>query len=177
MIAVGVISGERLGLRILGGWLVAVAGLVLLLLPGLSAPPFWAATMMIGAGIAWGAYSLRGRRSLDPLSDTAGNFFRSVPAVLLIAALCHAHAVVDRHGVTLALLSGSVASGLGYAAWYSVLPRLGAIVAANLQLSVPVIAALGGVLLSGESITARLAVSSMLVLGGVAVVTTAPRSS
>ena len=175
MIGVGVLSGERMGWHIAGGWLVAVSGLVLLLLPGISAPSLWPATMMIGAGVAWGIYSLRGRRSLDPLRDTAGNFVRSVPAVLLIAAIFGSWANLDHRGALLALLSGSAASGLGYAAWYTVLPRLGAIVAANLQLSVPVIAALGGLLFSSESISLRLAVAAVLVLGGVAVVTSAPR--
>jgi drug/metabolite transporter (DMT)-like permease len=175
MISSGVIGGERFGWRAAGGWLVAMSGLVLLLLPGLSAPPVVPALMMLGAGVFWGLYSLRGRRSRDPLRDTAGNFARSVPGVLVVAALSFAHMTIDREGALLALLSGAVASGLGYAAWYAVLPRLSAIVAANLQLSVPVIAALGGVLFTRESISLRLVLSSVLVLGGIAVVSTAPR--
>jgi drug/metabolite transporter (DMT)-like permease len=123
---------------------------------------------MLIAGIAWGIYSLRGRRSTDALGDTAGNFARSVPGVLLISALFWAHRSADLQGTVLAVLSGSLASGLGYAAWYTAMPRLGAIVAANAQLSVPVIAALAGVVLFDEPITARLAVSSVLVLGGTA---------
>jgi drug/metabolite transporter (DMT)-like permease len=123
---------------------------------------------MLIAGIAWGIYSLRGRLSTDALGDTAGNFARSVPGVLLIGALFWAHRSADLQGIVLAALSGSLASGLGYAAWYTAMPRLGAIVAANAQLSVPVIAALAGVVLFDEPITARLAVSSVLVLGGTA---------
>jgi drug/metabolite transporter (DMT)-like permease len=176
MIGSGVIAGERIDWRIGSGWVVAVAGLVLLLLPGVTAPPGLKAAMMLSAGAAWGVYSLRGRRSRDPLRDTAGNFIRAAPFAALLAALYWPYGSIDRQGMLLALLSGAVASGLGYAAWYTVLPRLGAIVAANLQLSVPVIAALGGVVLSGEAITWRLALSSLLVLGGIALVTR-PRSS
>jgi drug/metabolite transporter (DMT)-like permease len=177
MISVGMLAGERIDAVIAAGWLVAVAGLVWLLLPGVAAPPLGQAAMMLVAGIAWGAYSLLGRRSSDPLRDTAGNFVRCAPPALLLAALLWSHvwsglpALVDRRGVWLAVLSGAIASGLGYAAWYTVLPRLSAITAANLQLCVPVIAALGGVALSGESITLRLGVCSALVLGGIGVVT------
>jgi drug/metabolite transporter (DMT)-like permease len=177
MISSGLISGERFNRWTAGGWLVAVSGLVLLLLPGLSAPPLLPALMMLGAGVFWGIYSLRGRHSRDPLRDTAGNFARAVPGVLLVVALTFWHLRVDRAGALLALSSGAVASGLGYAAWYAVLPRLTAIVAANLQLSVPVIAATGGVVFTRESISLRLAVSSLLVLGGIAVVTGAARKT
>ena len=123
---------------------------------------------MLIAGAAWGLYSLRGRRSTDALGDTAGNFLRSVPGTLLISAVLWRHRAADTEGVVLAALSGSIASGLGYAAWYTALPKLGAIAAANAQLSVPVIAALAGVVLFDEPITLRLAVSSVLVLGGTA---------
>jgi drug/metabolite transporter (DMT)-like permease len=168
MIAAGFFGGERIDRTVALGWLLAVAGLILLLLPGISAPPALQAVFMLIAGIAWGIYSLRGRRSTDALGDTAGNFARSVPGVLLISALFWAHRSADLQGIVLAVLSGSLASGLGYAAWYTAMPRLGAIVAANAQLSVPVIAALAGVVLFDEPITARLAVSSVLVLGGTA---------
>ena len=171
MISMGMMAGERIDWMIGGGWLIAVGGLVLLLFPGVAAPPIDKAALMLCAGIAWGVYSLRGRGSRDPLRDTAGNFARSAPLGVLIATLLWSHASIDRYGALLALLSGSIASGLGYAAWYTVLPRLSAIVAANLQLSVPVIAALGGVVFTGEAISLRLAASSTLVLGGIAVVT------
>ena len=171
MIAVGLRGGERIDGLVAAGWLLAVVGLVYLLLPGIAAPPLGAGAMMLCAGIAWGAYSLHGRRSADPLRDTAGNFIRSAPIALLLAAALWRHVSIDRHGALLAMLSGAIASGLGYAAWYTVLPRLRAITAANLQLSIPVIAALGGVLLSGESISLRLAVCSALVLGGTALAT------
>jgi drug/metabolite transporter (DMT)-like permease len=168
MIAAGFFAGERIVAGIVVGWLLAVAGLVLLLLPGIAAPPPVDALWMLIAGAAWGGYSLRGRGSTDALGDTAGNFVRAVPAALLISVLLWARRAADTQGVILAVLSGSIASGLGYAAWYTALPRLGAIAAANAQLSVPVIAALAGVVLFGEPITLRLTVSTVLVLGGTA---------
>jgi drug/metabolite transporter (DMT)-like permease len=168
MIAAGFFAGERIAAGIVVGWLLAVAGLTLLLLPGIAAPPPVDALWMLVAGAAWGVYSLRGRGSMDALGDTAGNFVRAVPAALLISALLWARRTADTQGVILAALSGSIASGLGYAAWYTALPRLGAIAAANAQLAVPVIAALAGVVLFGEPITLRLTLSTVLVLGGTA---------
>jgi drug/metabolite transporter (DMT)-like permease len=126
---------------------------------------------MLGAGIAWGIYSLRGRRSSNPLRDTAGNFMRAAPGALLVSAVVWRHSSFEGTGVLLAALSGSLASGVGYAAWYVALPRLSAITAANLQLSVPLIAAVAGVVLFGEPITLRLAISSILLLGGIALAT------
>src|SRR5665213_1146667 len=126
---------------------------------------------MLGAGIAWGIYSLRGQGSSDPLGDTAGNFMRAAPGALIVSALMWRDRSFDAAGVLLAALSGSIASGLGYAAWYVALPRLRAIAAANLQLAVPLIAAIAGIFLFGEPITLRLAVASILLLGGIALAT------
>lgn len=125
---------------------------------------------MILAGAAWGLYSLRGRHSRDGLRDNAGNFVRAAPGALAISALLWSRHTWDSSGALLAALSGAIASGLGYAAWYTALPRLSAIAAGNAQLSVPVLAAFGGVVLFGESITLRLATASVLVLGGIAIV-------
>lgn len=169
MLAAGFIAGERVDRMVILGWLLAVAGLILLMLPGITAPPMLEAILMLTAGIAWGIYSLRGRQSTDALADTTGNFVRSAPGALLISALLWAQRSADPQGVLLAAVSGSVTSGLGYAAWYTALPKLGAITAANSQLSVPVIAALAGVVLFHEPITVRLVVASVLVLGGTAV--------
>jgi drug/metabolite transporter (DMT)-like permease len=171
MISVGLAGGERIDWGIAVGWLLAVTGLVLLVFPGVSAPPPTQAALMLCAGVAWGCYSLRGRSSSDPLRDTAGNLIRAAPGALIISALMWRHSSFDRTGLLLAALSGSVASGIGYAAWYTALPRLRAIAAANLQLSVPLLASLGGVLLFGEPITIRLATSSVLLLGGIALAT------
>lgn len=166
MIAAGFFGGERVDRVIILGWLLAVGGLTLLLLPGSTAPAPREAAFMLLAGIAWGVYSLRGRGSKNALGDTAGNFVRAVPGALLVSALFWPDRGADLQGVGLAALSGALASGLGYAAWYTALPRLGAIAAANAQLSVPVLAALAGVVLFAEAITLRLALASVLVLGG-----------
>jgi drug/metabolite transporter (DMT)-like permease len=171
MILAGLAAGERIDFRIALGWMLAVAGLVILVFPGVAAAPPTAGALMLGAGVAWGIYSLRGRRSGDPLRDTAGNFVRAVPGALLLSAITWRRYSIDREGVALAVLSGSLASGVGYAAWYTALPRLRAIAAANLQLSVPLLTSVAGVVLFGEPITVRLAMASALLLGGIAVAT------
>ena len=166
MLAAGFLAGERVDRLLVLGWLTALTGLTLLLLPGIAAPPAREALFMLLAGVAWAIYSLHGRGSKDALGDTAGNFVRAAPGALLVSALLVAHRSADPSGILLAALSGAVASGLGYAAWYTALPRLGAIAAANAQLSVPVTAALAGVALFGEPITGRLVAAAVLVLGG-----------
>jgi drug/metabolite transporter (DMT)-like permease len=152
------------------GFAFALGGLVALLFPGLSAPPVGGSILMLGAGIAWGIYSLRGQATGDPVCETAGNFFRAVPlaAVLIVALLPWAR--LDRAGIGYAILSGAMASGLGYAIWYTALPGLKAASAATVQLSVPVLAAAGGIIFLGESITLRFLFASVAVLGGIALV-------
>jgi drug/metabolite transporter (DMT)-like permease len=175
MHAWGLWSGERLSGQQTLGLLLAAAGLVGLLLPGLTAPPLGSAAMMLLAGIAWGVYSLRGKSGGDPTAATAGNFVRSLPFALLLALVAARPVGLDRTGVVYAMASGALASGLGYAVWYAVLPSLRATTAASVQLSVPVIAALGGVLLLAEPITLRLVLGSAAVLGGIAAVLRRPR--
>ena len=170
MIAHGVWSGERLRPLQLGGLVLACGGLVGLVLPGLSAPPLAAALLMMTAGIAWGVYSLRGRGAGDPLQVTAGNFLRAVPMAAVLALLMFRQASPDAAGLGYAVLSGALASGVGYAIWYSALPFLKSVTAATVQLAVPVIAALGGVFLLGEALTPRLLVASAAILGGIAMV-------
>lgn len=168
MMGYGLVSGERLaGLRLVGV-LVAVAGLVWLLLPGLSAPPYLAAALMLGAGLAWGIYSLLGRGSGDPTAATGGNFLRAVPFAAVVSLVAASHATPDPTGVFYAALSGAVTSGLGYVLWYAVLPSLSATSAATIQLCVPAIAALGGAVLLAEPITMRLVLASVAILGGIA---------
>ena len=174
MIAAGLAAGERINFRIAFGWVLAISGLVTLVFPGVSAAPAVQSALMLCAGVAWGVYSLRGRRSADPLRDTAGNFARAIPGALLISAIMWRHSSWDRMGVLLAIASGAIASGIGYAAWYTALPHLRAIAAANLQLSVPLLASLGGVVLFAEPITIRLAAASVLLLGGIALATREP---
>ncbi|QHG64611.1 DMT family transporter [Pseudomonas putida] len=170
MFAVAWLRGERLSARTLLGMLIAFAGLVLLLLPGAEAPPLLSALVMAASGVAWGAYSLLGKGSPNPLADTAGNFVRSLPLLLVlgVAMLALARTHVSPAGLLYALASGVLASGAGYAVWYGVVKQVSAQQAATMQLSVPVIAALGGVVLIGEPMSLRLLLASLVVLGGVA---------
>ena len=168
MTAYGLFSGERLkGLRLVGV-LIAIAGLVWLLLPGLSAPPPVAAGLMLVAGLAWGIYSLLGRSAGDATAATGGNFIRAVPFAAVISLAAATQASSDPMGLFYALVSGAVTSGLGYVLWYAALPALSATSAATIQLCVPAIAALGGVMLLAEPITARLLLASLAILGGIA---------
>lgn len=170
MIGYGLLQGERLQLRGTLGALLAFAGMVWLLLPGLTAPPLASAVLMLGAGVAWGIYSLLGRGARNPLQMTAGNFLRTVPMTLALSLLTLTFANLDAQGVWLAVASGAITSGLGYAIWYRVLPQLQATQAATVQLSVPVIAAGGGILLLQEPLTLRLILAGITVLGGIALV-------
>ena len=179
MVGYGVGRGERLaGVQIVG-LMAALGGLVYLVLPGLSAPPFGPAVLMALAGAAWGIYSLRGRGSRDPAAVSAGNFVRTVPLAAALISLVLLVPGTDLHvdslGVFYAVLSGALTSGLGYLVWYAALPSLKATSAATVQLSVPVLAALGGVLLLGEPVSLRLVLASVLVLGGVALALRAHR--
>ena len=179
MIGYGVWRGERLRKLQWAGISLALAGLVTLMLPGLASPAPLASLSMISAGAAWGVYSLRGKSAANPAQNTstevtAGNFLRTVPmalALTLVMRLLMADGLrPDPAGMAYAVVSGALASGLGYAIWYQALPALKATHAATVQLSVPVIAALGGVLLLGESLTGPLVLASFTILGGIALV-------
>jgi len=168
MTSVGLARGERLRPRQLAGVLLAFAGLVYLLLPGVATPPLESACLMFAAGIAWAIYSLRGKNAKNPLATTAGNFRLATLPALVVSLGTLGSASFDAQGLAYAIASGAITSGAGYAIWYSVLPQIGATQAATVQLTVPVLAALGAVLLLGESPTLRLAVATVAVLGGVA---------
>ena len=170
MIGYGLWIGERLKPRQTAGLVLALAGLVGLLLPGLAAPPVLGSALMILAGVAWGVYSLRARGSGDPLQVTAGNFMRAVVPAAGLSALTLAWAAVDAQGVALAIASGALASGLGYAVWYTALRGLKVTSAATVQLSVPAIAAAGGIVLLDEAVSLRLLAASAAILGGIALV-------
>jgi drug/metabolite transporter (DMT)-like permease len=170
MIGHGLWTGERLRPAQLLGLVLALGGLVGLVLPGLSAPPLAGSLLMIGAGIAWGVYSLRGRGAGDPIRVTAGNFVRAVPFALALSAAMSAGTSFDVHGAAYAVTSGALASGIGYTIWYTALPGLKATSAATVQLSVPVIAALGGIAFLGEVLSLRLVLASAAILGGIALV-------
>lgn len=170
MIGIGIWRGNRPGAIQWAGFVVAFAGLIGLLLPGLSAPPVASALLMIVAGIAWGVYSLRAKGAGEPTAVTTGNFIRSVPLALVLSLVMLSQVQVDAPGLIYAVASGAVTSGMGYAIWYMALPLLQATSAATVQLSVPVIAAVGGVLLLGEPLTLRLVVAGVAILGGIAIV-------
>lgn len=170
MITIGLLRGERLRAMQAAGLLLAYGGLVALVLPGLSAPPLLSAALMLLAGAAWGVYSLRGRGAGDPTAVTAGNFLRAVPMALVLSAVSMRTRSWDVSGAAYAAASGALASGVGYAVWYTALRTLRATTAATVQLSVPILAALGGVLLLHEPPSLRLVLSGVAILGGVALV-------
>jgi drug/metabolite transporter (DMT)-like permease len=170
MIIWGLRKGERLRMRQCVGLGFALGGLVALLFPGLSAPSVGGSILMLGAGIAWGIYSLRGKTAGDPASATAGNFLRAVPLAAVLSIALLPWASLNSTGIGYAILSGAIASGVGYAIWYTALPGLKAASAATVQLSVPVLAAVGGIIFLGESITLRFLFASAAVLGGIALV-------
>ncbi len=178
MLAATLLSAERPRPVQWAGAALAMAGLVYLVLPGLTAPPAGAALLMAIAGIAWGLYSLRGRAASNALAHTTGNFVRAVPLVLGVALLLLPRAQVEAEGVLLSAVSGALTSGLGYVAWYAALRSLSGMHAAVVQLAVPPLAAGGGVLFLSETVSWRLVVSACLVLGGIAVaiVASAPRA-
>lgn len=170
MLLYGFVRGERLGLQGVAGLLLAIAGLLVLLLPGASAPPLGSALLMLMAGFAWAVYSLLGKGSGDPLAATTGNFVRGIPLALACALPFLQGLHFDPAGAGFALLSGAVASGMGYAIWYAAVARLASIQAATVQLSVPILAAAAGILFLGEALTLPLAIASLAVLGGVGLV-------
>jgi drug/metabolite transporter (DMT)-like permease len=177
MILWGLRKGERLHALQLVGLTIAVSGLVVLVFPGLSAPPLGGSILMLGAGVAWGIYSLRGKKGGDPTAATAGNFLRAVPFATALSFIFFTSAHFDRAGIGYAVVSGAITSGLGYVIWYSALPGLKAASAATVQLSVPVLAAAGGILLLGEPLTLRFLLASIAVLGGIALVVTSPQQT
>ena len=161
-------SGERPQLLEWLGVLLALGGLVYLVLPGLRAPSPLGSALMSIAGVAWGVYSLRGRGATSPLADTTGNFIRAVPLILAVLLLSLNGVHLTQTGILLAVLSGAIASGLGYVIWYAALSGLTATRAAIVQLSVPVIAAWAGVVFLAEDVSLRLILAAALILGGIA---------
>lgn len=168
MILYAVLTGEKPRLFDWLGLTAALAGLICLVYPGLSAPPLVSSLLMALAGIAWGMYTLRGKKSVTPLADTTGNFLRSIPMLALIIPLLFIDLNMSIKGILLAVLSGAVASGVGYSVWYAALKFHTATRAAVLQLSVPVLAAIGGLIFASELISIRLFMAAVLILGGIA---------
>ncbi|MBU2976798.1 DMT family transporter [Alteromonas sp. C1M14] len=170
MLLWGFYKGETFTLVQCSGFIVALGGLVILLLPGLSSPPLLAASIMILAGIGWGAYSIMGKGVSSPLAMTGGNFVKATPIAAILFLLMVDDTQIGVNGALLALASGAMASGLGYALWYHVLPLLKSTNAATIQLSVPVIATVMGWLFLGEQISTRILLASVAILGGIVLV-------
>ena len=180
MIGWGLATGERLSAARWAGTTLAVGGLVWLLMPGLQAPPLTGALFMAVAGIGWGIYSLRGRSQRQPTLLTAGNFARAAALSLLIglpALLVSGESAPSVEGAAYALASGAITSALGYAIWYAALRNLSASLAAIAQLTVPAIAALGGMILLEEPLTVRFLIATALILGGVALASLSRRKT
>jgi drug/metabolite transporter (DMT)-like permease len=170
MILWGFREGERLDPLQVTGLIAAIIGLVALVLPGISAPPLIGSIFMLAAGVAWGVYSLRGKTAPNAIAATAGNFLRAVPFAALVSVIMLPKIQLDSLGVTYAVISGAITSGLGYVIWYTALSGLKATSAATVQLSVPVLAASGGILLLHEPISLRYLIASVAVLGGILLV-------
>jgi drug/metabolite transporter (DMT)-like permease len=168
MLGWGLVTGERLRPLQLAGLAAAIGGMVYMLLPGLAAPPAGPALLMVAAGAAWAIYSLHGRGGRDPLANTAGNFLRTMPFTIILSLTLASHVSLDLRGTLYAVASGAITSGLGYVLWYAVLPSYSAAAAAVIQLSVPAIAAAGGMVLLGEPLSSRLVIASAAILGGIA---------
>lgn len=168
MIIAALVKGERPKVLEWIGLIIALGGLIYLVFPGLAAPPPLNSVLMISAGIAWGFYTLRGRGSSNPLADTTGNFLRAAPMIILACLPFLSGVHLSTKGIVFAVLSGAIASGIGYSVWYAALGFHTAMRAAILQLAVPVIAAAGGVIFLSEEIALRLILATLSILGGIA---------
>jgi drug/metabolite transporter (DMT)-like permease len=170
MITHTILSGHRLHILEWLGVAIAFTGFVYLVMPKVTTPSFTGLLLMTLSGIAWGGYTLRGKGSLNPLGDTTYNFLRTIPILVVLIAISIKSLHFSARGILLASLSGAVTSGIGYTIWYSALRGLNTTQAAVVQLSVPVIAAFGGVLFISEMISLRLMISAVLILGGILLV-------
>ncbi len=170
MMTVGLLKGSRPGAGEWGGMVLALGGMVYLLLPGVSMPSVHGAFLMGIAGVAWGIYSIRGASAVDPVANTAWNFIGTVPLAVIGLLLAWSHLHVSPEGVMLGIISGAIASSLVYVIWYSLLPLLKTSVAATVQISVPLLAAIGGVIFLNEQITLRLVLAGIAILAGIGLV-------
>lgn len=177
MILWGFQKGERLDAIQIAGLIIAIGGLVVLVFPGISAPPLLGSILMLSAGLAWGVYSIRGKGASDAIAATTGNFLRGVPFAALVSVLAMRQMQLDALGIAYAAISGAITSGLGYVIWYTVLPQIKATSAAVVQLSAPVLVATGGILLLSEPISLRYIIASIAVLGGIFLVIIERRST
>ncbi|EMU1127482.1 TPA: DMT family transporter [Citrobacter koseri] len=166
----GLYKGEKLSPAKGAGILAAVAGICLLLLPGAEAPPMNAAALMVVSGIAWGFYSLRGKQAKNAAAATTGNFILAIPLSLIATFAIDVHPQTDTVGLLLAVIAGAITSGAAYLIWYSIVPSLSSTTASTLQLSVPCLAAIGGVMFLGESMSLRVLFSTAIIMSGIGLV-------
>ena len=170
MIFWGLHKGERLRAIQIVGLIVAITGLIVLVFPGITAPPLIGSILMLSAGLAWGVYSVRGKSASNAIVETTGNFIHAVPFAIVTSVIFISSMRFDRAGIIYAFVSGAITSGLGYVIWYSVLPQIKATSAAVVQLSAPVLVATGGIVLLSEPITLRYVIASIATLGGILLV-------
>lgn len=173
MLSYGVLKGERINIP---GFLMAIGGFVAFLAPGASAPPLEPALLMALAGLAWGGFSLLGKSGVSPVIGTAGSFLLAVPLSLAMLFIYRSSLQADQAGVLYATLSGSLTSGIGYAVWYWVRVRMTAVSAGAVQLSVPVLSAILGILILDETMTYKSGIAALVILAGVAIVTLTSRA-
>lgn len=167
MLIAGFIAGERMRAVQIAGFVAAMIGLVILVSPGVEAPSVLDSILMLASGVAWGVYSMLGRGQPNPAAATAGNFLRAAPMAIVLSLVAFPWLHLDQRGVLYAVLSGALTSALGYVMWYRVLQHMRAMTASTVQLSAPVIASIGGVLLLGEIFTRDLMIATVLILGGI----------
>lgn len=170
MLITGFLAGERMNAVQGMGSAAAMIGLAILVSPGVEAPSVLDSVLMLASGVAWGLYSLLGRGLSNPAAATAGNFLRTVPLSIALLLLVSPWLYLDTPGVLYAIISGALTSGLGYVMWYRVLQHMRAMTASTIQLSAPILAALGGITLLGEAFTRDLFIASVLILGGIGLV-------
>jgi len=175
MLTYALVKGTRFSFAQWFGFAMALVGLVYLFLPGISAPPLFGALLMVIAGVAWGIYSILGKRVINPTQSTAENFVRASIITSLLSLIFINNMSISTQGILFAIASGAITSGIGYAIWYAVIPLLKAASSASLQLTVPVIATIGGAIWLGEEVSIRLALASISILGGVAMVVLLPK--
>jgi drug/metabolite transporter (DMT)-like permease len=174
LIGHGLWQGESLSRRQVAGLMIALAGLIALLRPGVAAPPATGALLMVTAGMAWATYTVIGRSVSAPVAATGANFLRAVPMGLVAVVLLPHGAATGREAIGTAVISGAVTSALGYALWYHLLPRLAAIEAASVQLSVPVMTAVGASFWLGERLSFPSVIAGAVALGGIGLINSAP---
>ncbi|MFV5533278.1 DMT family transporter [Acinetobacter pittii] len=170
MVLYGYWQGEQIGIYRGIGLCIALAGIIVLLLPGAHTPDWQYALIMMISGLAWAGYSIAGRNMMQPIGSTLANFTLAVPMVLLANILLAQDRYIDMQGWVLAILSGGVTSSGAYVLWYAILKHIDRVTASTVQLSVPCLAIIGGSLFVNETVTGRVFLSSFMVLFGILLV-------